>query len=306
MDYLTYLWFPVLIAIIWMFCWPFFSVVLWKEPRSLYIDEASIQYISQYHHDSLKDISYQHFEVTSIRSPVQELCSQLHCKIDLNITFIVFDNPLAIQEDVVLLVFPYESEVNEVIVCELVAALRHEIMEANWIAKHFAALLIPQMQNLESWLHLYHETELNQGIIREAYVIDTTSISNLSTVDSAILSSIGVNGQQANMDMISAIVKYRYFPVFHENHFHFNQQVQLNWQLRYINNFKSLCKHFLMTLQGTSGLHGLFLQRNIDSITLTLQSKSHKLKSTTKIRKDISRVTSFCMMLVRLSNSLEG
>lgn len=196
-----------------------------------------------------------------------------------------------ITQEATVFAFLLNGESPELWIQDYVLSLSRIISESAWTTKSVIILLVPSSKvnsgaspALERWIGAYHAaSDVRAGsrpLLRSAFVVDLGSGSPSANIPSSIhwrghivVLAPGLNGQLPNMDMLANLRAIQQINIFFSK-YDFTLPVLLqrsNKQLKaYAQRMLGLLKFSLALFSGPSGLHHLFLAKNIDSVSILL------------------------------------
>jgi hypothetical protein len=244
-----------------------------------------------------------------------------------------------LTQEATVFVFPLTKAAPEQWLLNFVQLFCNTVKESEWTTKTVIVLLVPvsgkhvrSSRQLDDWLRLRHGPPSLQGgwqgLLRSAFVVDLGSGSSgrdISAVNhwggDVLVLAEGVNGQLPNMDMLANLQTLsqrpmlfnersaRYFPAEIINSGFVSKHEKIRAYMERMYDLFSFC---LSLITGPSGLHHLFLSKNIDSVTLRLGepsfvgSSNKRSSSSSGSKSTVTELIDFLMKVVRSDQLLHG
>lgn len=304
-------------GILWIFLFPLVSISTGElKPRGIYIDESSLQSYSP------ATFNYETKEVADLRGLCERLSLRCSHLIDQSYEIILDSLHKPISDEVIAIVLPYYED--NIHISHVLGVLCENLVDSEWLAKRVLLLLLPSHNSssiLQDWIYHYHhmdkQTSRKYGLLREAYVIDLIEEGGW---DDIVVNIIGSYGRLPNMDIlasilltdhkniitlesdtrrleeVSTILDYSYRSV--RRVFTSNEALKYSRKL-----FGLFAFMFKMSFSLNRELHDLFLNYNIDSLTIRPR-RLDRAKAGEKV--DIVDLLTLVEKLIRSSSNLEG
>lgn len=237
-----------------------------------------------------------------------------------------------ITRETTVFAFLVDSVMPELWLLDFVKLFCTVVGGSEWTTKSVVVLLVPvtgkdsfMSPSLERWVQFQHDQssstrgELRNNLIRSSYIISLGSGSgdiNLSPrtmwPGDIRVKTAGVNGQLPNMDLISNLRAIQSRTIV------FNAQIpqwfrSSNVHLRaYMDRLYDLLSFSTSLMWGPSGLHHIFLSKNIDSLTVSLGDPVVAYKASGRGARNhahdmsIGDLLEFLMRMVRSDQLLHG